>query len=123
MSFESEFLGMMPQSITYHPYSSISTAGYGGPSYGTSKTVRCRIQAARANNRDLDSREIVGATFKVLTAPYSTSGTSDSVTITAMDKITLPTAFLVAGSCSPPIIRAYPVHDETTGVHHNEVWI
>ena len=122
MSFERDFLAFMPQSVTYHPYSSISTDGYASPSYGTSKTVKARIQGVRADMRGVSSREIVGATFRVYMAPWSTSGTSDTVTVTALDKITLPTGFLVAGSCSPPIIKAYPCQDEE-GHHHNEVWI
>lgn len=125
MAFEPTFLALMPQEVLYQPFGSISTDGYGAPTWATTgqaKTVRARIQAIRADTRTASSREITGASFKLVMAPYSTAGTSDSVTVTPLDKITLPTGFLVAGSCSPPIIRAYPVQDET-GHHHNEVWI
>lgn len=122
MSFEREFLNDMPATVTYHPYSAISTDGYAAPTFGTSKSVRARIQPIRANNRTTTEREVAGATFKVLMAPFSTAATSDTVTVTALDKITLPTGFQVAGSSAPPIVRAYPVQDES-GLHHNEVWL
>ncbi len=125
MSFDRQFLAMLPQSISYRAYVGTSSGGYGATDHGstsTTKTVRARIQAVRADVRSLSSREVVGASFKLITAPWSTAGTSDAVSITALDKITLPAGFLVAGSCAPPIIRAYPVQDES-GHHHNEVWI
>lgn len=123
MGFDRDFFDMMPQSLTYYPYSSItSTDGYGARTYGMAKTVKGRIQAVRSNVADAQRREVRPATFKVIMAPWSTSGTSDTVTISPLDKITLPTGFLVAGSCSPPIIKAYPVQDED-GHHHNEVWL
>ena len=125
MAFERQFLAMMPQTISYQAYASISTDGYGAPSWVSTsgaKTVSCRIQAIRKDMRAASTREIVPTTFKVITAPFSSAGTSDTVTITPLDKITLPTGFLVAGSCSPPIVQAYPVQDEA-GHHHNEVWL
>ncbi len=123
MSFDRAFFDMMPQSITYQAWTKTSTESYGTQIHSTdSKTLRARIQASRTDVRSRDSREVVGATFKLIVAPYSTVSTSDAVTVTALDKITLPTGFLVAGSCSPPIVRAYPVEDES-GLHHNEVWL
>jgi len=125
MSFDHGFLGMMPQSITYQAYSAISTDGYGAPTWTSTsgaKTVSCRIQAVRKDIRSTATREIVTTTFKVLMAPWSTSGTSDTITVTPLDKITLPSGFQVAGSCQPPIVQAYPVQDES-GHHHNEVWL
>lgn len=122
MSLDREFLSMMPATVTYSPYSAISTDGYAAPSYGTSKSVRARIQAVRKDVRSATTREIVGSNLKLLMAPWSTAGTSDTVTVTALDKVILPSGFLVAGSCSPPIITAYPVQDES-GLHHNEVWL
>jgi hypothetical protein len=124
MSFDRDFFDMMPALVAYQAYSGISTGGYGMPTNSTStgQTVRARIQAVREDVRELKTREIVGATFKVLMAPWSTAGTSDTVRVTPLDKIILPTGFLVAGSCSPPIVKAYPVDDED-GFHHNEVWI
>jgi hypothetical protein len=122
VSFDRGFLDMMPATVSYQRYSSISTDGYAGPSYGTAKNVRARIQAVREDARSVTAREVRPAGFKVLMAPYSTAGTSDTVTVTALDKITLPSGFLVAGSCSPPIVRAYPCQDED-GLHHHEVWL
>src|SRR5512139_1869619 len=102
MSFDHGFLGMMPQSVTYQAYASISTDGYAAPTWTSTsgaKTVRARIQAIRSDIRNAKTREIVGASFKLILAPFSTAGTSDAVTVTPLDKITLPTGFLVAGSC------------------------
>ncbi len=122
MSFDRSFLDMMPATVSYQRYSSISTDGYATQQWGTAKNVRARIQAIREDARTTNEREVRPAGFKVLMAPYSTAGTSDTVTVTALDRITLPTGFLVAGSCSPPIAQAYPVQDED-GLHHNEVWL
>lgn len=122
MSLDRDFLNMMPSEVTYYPYSSISSGGYGSRSYGAAKTVVARIQAVRENVAGKDSRDVVPSTFKLLMAPWSTSGTSDTVTISVLDKIALPSGFIVAGSCSPPILKAYPVWDES-GLHHNEVWL
>lgn len=125
MSFDRDFLGMMPQTLTYQAYVSISTDGYGSLYYGSTsgaKSVLGRIQAVRTDIRSATSREVVPATFKLLLAPWSTAGTSDTVTVSPLDKITLPSGFLVAGSCAPPILKAYPVQDES-GHHHNEVWL
>ena len=129
MSFDRDFFDMMPQSLTYQAYVSISTDGYGSLYHGSTsgaKTVKGRIQAIRSDIRTTISRENVPtgvgiATYKVIMAPWSTAGTSDTITVSPMDKITLPSGFLVAGSCSPPILKAYPVQDED-GHHHNEVW-
>ena len=122
MSFDKDILNMLPSEVTYYPYSSISSDGYGSRSYGTAKTVAARIQAVREDVATKSGREVVPSTFKILMAPWSTSGTSDTVTISALDKIALPSGFVVAGSCSPPILKAYPVWDES-GLHHNEVWL
>lgn len=125
MGYERQFFDMMPQTISYQAYSAISSGAYGEPTWASTsaaKTVYCRIQALRKDIRSVSTREIVPSTFKVILAPWSTAGTSDTVTVTPLDKITLPTGFLVAGSCSPPIIQAYPVQDES-GHHHNEVWL
>ena len=122
---EHEFLTMMPQTITYQAYVSLTTDGYAAPYHGTTsgaKSVRCRIQALRVDIRSATSREVAPSTFKILTAPWSTAGTSDTVTVSVLDKITLPSGFIVAGSCAPTILRAYPVQDES-GHHHNEVWL
>ena len=125
MSFDKGFLEMMPQTITYLAYSSISTDGFAAPTWtstSAAKSVYGRVQAVRQDVRSVSTREIVTTTFKVLLAPWSQAGTSDTVTVTPLDKIILPTGFLGAGSCSPPIVKAYPVQDED-GHHHNEVWL
>jgi hypothetical protein len=125
VSFDRTLLDMMPATVTYQRYTGISTDGYATQTWSTGsglKSVRARIQAVRANERTVPGREVKPEGFKVLMAPYSTAGTSDTVTVTALDKITLPAGFLVAGSCSPPIVRAYPCQDED-GLHHNEVWL
>jgi hypothetical protein len=122
VSFERDFLEFMPFTLTYQAYAGISTGGYGVRTYSTdSKSVRCRIEPLRRIVKDVQNRE-VATSFRISTAPWSTAGTSDTVTMTALDKITLPSGFLVAGSCSPAIITAYPCQDEA-GLHHNEVVI
>jgi hypothetical protein len=122
VSFERDFLAFMPFTLTYQAYSGISTDGYGARTYSTgTKSVRCRIEPHRQIVKDVQSREVT-TSFRISTAPYSTVSSTDTVTITALDKITLPTGFLVAGSCSPQIISAYLCQDEA-GLHHNEVVI
>jgi hypothetical protein len=122
MSFDRDFFNMLPETVTYYPYSSMSTDGYGSRAYGDARSVKARIQAVREDARTVSSREVAGATFKLLMAPWSTSGTSDTVMVSVLDKLVLPSAFIVSGSSSPPIVKAYPVQDED-GLHHNEVWL
>ncbi len=123
MSFDAQWVDMLPQTIAYSAYVGNSTDGYGTNTHTTSsKNVRCRIQAVRADIRSTITHEVAGASFKIITAPYSTVGTSDTITISVLDKIALPAGFVVSGSTQPPILRAYPVQDET-GHHHNEVWL
>ena len=122
MSFDRDFLNMLPETVSYYPYSSISTDGYGAREYGDARSVKARIQAEREDVQSPTGREVVPTTFKLLMAPYSTAGTSDTVRVSVLDMIVLPTSFLVAGSSNPPIVKAYPVTDES-GLHHNEVWL
>ena len=121
MSFERDFLDMMPASVTYQAFASLSTDGYAVKTYGSAKTVRARIQPHKKIVKDSNGRE-VSSSIQLYMAPWSTAGTSDSVSVGPSDLITLPSGFLVAGSSAPPIIAAYACQDES-GAHHNEVLI
>ena len=123
MSFEAEFLDMMPATFTVRTFSAISTDGYATRTYTSTsgQSVLGRVQPHRRLVRDNTGREVT-TSFSLYLAPYSTAGTSDAVTVSVLDKLTLPAGFQVAGSCQPPIIAAYPCQDEV-GLHHNEVLI
>ena len=123
MTWGKDFLAMMPATCTLRTFSAISTDGYATRTYTSTsgQSVRCRVQPHRTLIKDTNGREIT-TSFSLYLAPYSTAGTSDTVTISVLDKLTLPAGFQVAGSCEPPIMRAYPCQDEH-GLYHNEVMV
>jgi len=126
MSFERDFFEMMPETVSYRAYSSLSTDGYASKVYSpaatdTAKSVRARVEPHKTIVKDVNGREVVSS-IRVFLAPWSTAGTSDSINVGPSDLITLPSGFLLAGSSAPPIIAAYRTQDEG-GMHHNEVLI
>ena len=125
MTLDKDFLDLMPNTITWEAFSSLSTDGYGAKTYAAGQSLRCRIQQTRRLVRGLDGQEIVSTT--TLYAP-PTSTTSGAVVVNPYDRITLPSGFLVAGSSQPPIISVYRGQDETAGGgassdHHIEVYL
>ena len=120
MAFEREFLDMFPQTVTWEPFSSYSTDGYGTRTFSTGRSVRARVQQKRTTVRDQQGRETVSNT-RVFLSPF-VSGTTTAVTIGPFDRLTLPAGFLSVGSSAPPIITVDRSQDDV-GDHHFAVYL
>ena len=115
----SEFLDMMPQTVTWEASSALSSDGYGAVSYSTGLSIRGRVEQKRRLVRDSGGREVVSTSTVYLDCVTTSSG---SVVMNAYDRLTLPSGFLVAGSSQPPIISVARQQDEA-GDHHIEVYL
>ena len=120
MSFDRGFLSMMPQTVTWAAFSSLSTDGNGTRTYSTGRSVKARVQQKRQLVRDLTGREVVSQTV-VYMAPFDTSDATIT-TIGPSDKLTLPSGFTATGSTAPRIISVDRVQD-ATGNHHFRVYL
>lgn len=110
MTFDRQFLDMMPQTVTVTAFSALSSDGLGAQSYSSGRSVRARIEQKRKLVRDAGGREVTSETT-VYTPPYDTASTA-ALVINPMDQLTLPSGFLVAGSSAPPIINVERGQDE-----------
>lgn len=110
MSDFSDFLDMMPDTVTIYPFIGNSLDGSGKPAYGPGVTYPCRVQIKNHIARDSMGREVTArGTLYVGTtvAPPNTS------------LLQLGPEFTVT---NPPIIDSQPVHDEN-GPHHVKIEI
>ena len=121
MSFELEYEDWFYNSVTLQRFSGLSTDGYGARTYSTAQTVRARVEQVRRLVRDNEGKEVVSNTT-VYIPPYDASTSAPSITVSASDKITLPSGYLSAGSSQPPIISVERCDDEEV-THHFEVFL
>lgn len=104
MAIETEFLDLMPSTVTVYPQT--STDAYGKFSFGASGTaVRCRIQPSDNVVTTADNRQVVARGTIIF---YGTP------TITTESKIVLPDG-------TNPLILTVRVHNDDTGKHHTTV--
>jgi hypothetical protein len=106
MSFEEEFLSMMPHEVTVQKAG--ASTGTGHRTYGTAKTYRARIEHDVRTVRNAQGEEVVSNTVVYL-------NTTDE--IQPDDLLTLPSGFIPR---KPPIITIGRVSDED-GLHHTVV--
>lgn len=105
MSFEAEFLTLMPSTITVATQASRAADGHVTYSTATS-TYRCRIVKANQNIRGADGTWVmVGWIAWVASTGY----------LSVQDKYTLP------DGTSPPVLAIETITDED-GPHHNKVF-
>ncbi len=99
----SEYLGMMPATVTVEPFS--SRDAYGAATYGLARSHRARIEMGNRLVTTASGEEKVarGRVFLATTAPPSAS-----------DRLTLPAPYEPS---RPPILDVRPVEDER-GIHH-----
>lgn len=110
MSFESEFLSLMPHTITVRPKTGVNS--YNEPTFGTAKTYRCLVNEKQHLVRDVreDRRgEEVVAKGMAFVAPAATDGTTTEIKVD--DELTLPD-----GTISPIIVVEKNADDK--GLHH-----
>lgn len=104
MTIESEYLALMPSTVTVYPVA--STDAYGKLTFsGSGVSTRCRIQETGQVVKTADERNVyeVGSIFF-----YGTP------TITTESKIVLPDG-------SMPLILSVRVHNDENGAHHTTV--
>lgn len=104
MALESQFLSMMPDTVTVYPKSALDN--YGKRSWSaTGTSYNCRIQATSGLMRDAEGREVVvTATIYLYGAP----------TLTTDHKVVLPDG-------STPVIVAVNTNNDDTGAHHTVI--
>ena len=101
MALETQFLSMMPDTVTVYPVSSLDN--YGKRTWSaTGTSYSCRIQATPGLIRDVEGREVV------VTATIYLYG---SPTLTTDHKVVLP------DSSAPVIVSVSRVNDDTGGHH------
>lgn len=105
MSFEDDFLDLMPHSVVVNAYASIN--GYGSPTYSTvGSTYTARVTYKQKMVRSFDGTEKVSMANAVLNC---------TGTINPDDKITLPDGTV------RPIVNINTISD-TGGQHHVSVF-
>lgn len=121
MTFETQFLDFMPQTVSLRKFSALSTDGMGARTSATTYSVRARVEQNRRLVRDASGREVVSTT-QVYLAPYDNSTGQTAIVVDVSDRIVLPSGFLVAGSSAPPIMSVERQQDDA-GDHHIAVMV
>ena len=104
MAIDSEFLDLMPHTVTIANLS--SRDAYGVPTYGTATSYRARVVRKAQIVKDVTGAEVVSSTQVWL---FGTSG------VTPESRITLP------DSSTPKILMVESYPDEE-GDHHDKVF-
>ena len=105
MSFDSNFLTLMPSTAKVQELASLSTDGYGVPVYGSTLTFRCHVMQKPTMVKTIDGTEELAHTVVWMN---STS------TFSPYAKIT------VNGSTVGPVLAVQHHYDED-GLHHTKV--
>jgi hypothetical protein len=104
MSFEEEFLTMMPSTITVYPF--IAFDNYGDPSYGTTgATYRCRLEYDGAVVRDQLGEDVVSN----VTAYVASTGLLD------------PLSNYILPDGSTGIVQSIAAQWDDESIHHHVV--
>ena len=106
MTFESEFLDLMPETITIEQPT--SQDGYGKRSYGAAISYRCRVVEKLEKITTVQGREDF-ATTKVYVAPNASSGLLP--TLSARIRVTLPDG-------TQPNVVGFGRQSDEDGPHH-----
>jgi head-tail adaptor len=114
VSFEAEYLGLMPDTVSVEPF--VSQDGSGVPSYGPGVSCRARIEAGVGRRTNVPAEESSALAFVIL-APYTVDGAA--LAVTPRDRLTLPTGY---SPSTPRIVSAMRANDED-GLHHWELRI
>ena len=99
----SEYLGLMPATVTVEAWT--GQDGYGEATYAAGRSHRARIEIGTRGLKETEIRELKarGRVFLATTAPPSVK-----------DRLTLPSPY---DPPQPPILDVRPVEDEG-GIHH-----
>lgn len=107
MSFETDWLDLMPRTITVEPWASEDSGGK--VTYGTGVTYRCYIKDDAKVWRWEDGREVQSR--RTIYVNGSSIGRKDRITLPAgYDPITVIPVWLVK-------------HDDEDGYHHTEIYV
>lgn len=106
MTFDPAFLALMESTMTIQPLASMSTDGYGNPTFGTAVSNPCHLSFKQTLIKTAEgTEEIARATLWV----------NSSSTYSPLSKIT------VNGSTIGPVLGVDHFYDET-GYHHSKVY-
>ena len=104
MSFESEFLTMMPLTITVYPF--LGFDAYGEASYSTSATTyRCRVEYDRNTRGTMQGEELTQTTTVYVAA---------QTTLNNLDNYVLPDG-------STGMVSSIKQMWDDEGIHHNVI--
>ena len=104
MSFDTQFLTMMPSTMSMYAF--VSFDNYGEPTYSTSATsIRCRMEYDHKSMQDMNSNEMV---------PTATAYLGYDSIISSLSKFVLPDG-------STGIVLSIEQAWDETGIHHNVV--
>jgi len=90
VTFDPELLDMMPDTVTYEPFSSFSDSA-GDKSYGAAQTIRARIEQYAKLIRDRQGREVTSQT-RIYLPPTDVAGAAFTPTVN--DRFTLPSGYV-----------------------------
>ena len=110
MSLDAAFEDFMFEQVT-HEQLLANSDGYGGKSYGSGRSIRCRIEQRSKLTRDAQGKEVVSNTTLLL-KPVAEDGTT--IVVGPSDRFTLPAGYTPQ---QPPIISVERHNDEGS-LHH-----
>lgn len=111
MGFETEFLEMMPLTMTVETFEAVDA--YDSPVFGAANTWQCRIEQDSREFRNTDG--VVAVADAVIFTP-PTSLTSPAAVIGPKDRVTLPDGAV-------PLIQGVIREYDDEGFHHYEVYV
>jgi hypothetical protein len=118
MVMDNQFRDWMTATIGVENVTGLSTDGYGGRTYASAKVAKARIEQVQELIMSYEGKEMVSRA-RLYVQPYTTSSTTDALTIGPTDRLTLPNGYnpLLTSSSGylPPIINVFRHNDDSTG--------